>query len=108
MIMNKFYVAAFAVLLAVLGGYATNAAARCLGTGETNSVEFSREVIRKLGIDGKACFQSNGKAYCLSRTAERPTPITVDDVSGDDRLRTLRGLHLCALTAGSLGSCVPA
>jgi len=86
---------------------AYGAAAGCVASDSTASLEFSKLVIRTMGIDGKACYESKGTTYCLSRTQLQPRPITLADVSADDRLRVLQGLFLCTSKAGTLGGCVP-
>ena len=68
-----------------------------------HDTEFLKEVVRSLGIDGKACFRSSDKTYCLSRTREEPKAITVDDITNGDRLRVQKGLFLCVEQFGGLG-----
>jgi hypothetical protein len=106
---------AFAVLMSLFNaiGHAVElapygAAAECNLVEAGKSVQFTREVIRTLGIDGKACYVSSGRTYCLSRSAQQPRAISIADFSSDDRLRVNKGLFLCSSTAGQLGSCVPA
>jgi hypothetical protein len=78
----------------------------CAEAEAARATEFGRLVIRTLGIDGRACHRAaDGQVYCLSRTAENPRAITVEDFSANDRLRVQKGLFLCQEQGGVLGNC---
>jgi hypothetical protein len=75
-------------------------------TGKSGT-DFMREVIRRLGVDGRACSKAGDEIYCFSRTDRDPKAITADGITQSDRLRFQKGVFLCAETGGSLRSCIP-